>query len=257
MARTVARELGGAAGNIAAHQLTTAIPEALFARWRKRYAPHTLNQRRYVLRSLLRWLAKMGGAPELASFDVRIQRPKPRQTTTTNQEVQAILRSAPIWLRLFVLLAYDCALRFSEALTLAPMNYNQDTRTITLKTKGGSDHTIPVSDDIRKIFDSLPNPDPSTSWLEQLKGTPLTKHAVRYHWKRIRAKTRINPRLTPHDLRRTAATQLYDLTRDIRAVQTLLHHSTLKTTVEYIVDRDPETLRPLLQQLRSPTELKQ
>jgi integrase len=48
-------------------------------------------------------------------------------------------------------------------------------------------------------------------------------------------------RITPHDLRRTTAVNLYKTTRDVRDVQALLGHRSLQSTIWYL-DHD---LRPV------------
>ncbi len=56
-----------------------------------------------------------------------------------------------------------------------------------------------------------------------------------------------NKQLTPHELRHTCGTLLYNRTNDIYAVSKYLGHSNIGTTARLYVHTDPETLRNSLQ----------
>lgn len=53
---------------------------------------------------------------------------------------------------------------------------------------------------------------------------------------RLRKSLGITRKLTPHDLRRTTARNVYDKTKDLRLVQALLGHSDLNSTLWYLQD---------------------
>ena len=63
----------------------------------------------------------------------------------------------------------------------------------------------------------------------------------------------MNRAINPHDLRRTTATRLYSLTKDLRATQQLLGHDNMRSTLTYIAPLATENLKPLLDALRQPT----
>jgi len=60
----------------------------------------------------------------------------------------------------------------------------------------------------------------------------------------------VNPRLTPHDLRRTVAKRVYDITCDLRIVQQLLGHRHITSTLHYIGAVDRSALRDALNQVQ-------
>ncbi len=52
----------------------------------------------------------------------------------------------------------------------------------------------------------------------------------------VKRKCGITRKLTPHDLRRTTARRVYQITKDLRVVQAFLGHSDLVSTVWYLQD---------------------
>jgi integrase len=59
-------------------------------------------------------------------------------------------------------------------------------------------------------------------------------HELRKELRELRAKLGIDKRIILHDLRRTAAVELYRRTRDIRVVQAFLGHRSLQSTIWYL-----------------------
>ncbi len=254
-----ARHLAQTTGIIPADRVTELIPNALIERWRSKYAQGTAYNLRMALVKFLRHLEKIGGTPRLYADLAKIRRPKPRQTIATQEELERMVSHAEPWLRLFVLLCCQLALRFNEAVAISPAHYNPDTQTITYRKKGGDKYTLPITPDIAALFAQAPvTTDPTTPYLQLLRGTNyirahyLKPDTVRRAFSRLRSKAGVRDNITPHDLRRTVAVTLYELTKDIRVVQQLLGHSQLSSTAGYLAHRDTEKLRPLLEQLRFP-----
>ena len=66
-------------------------------------------------------------------------------------------------------------------------------------------------------------------------------NSLRRAFTRFRISLGITRRVTPHDLRRTTAVAMYKHSGDLRAVQALLGHANLNSTLHYL-DHD---LRPI------------
>lgn len=64
-------------------------------------------------------------------------------------------------------------------------------------------------------------------------GRPMTRRDVSRRWAEIRAVANLPRKIQPHALRHTFATELLEQGEDIRSVQELLGHSSLKTTAIY------------------------
>lgn len=184
--------------------------------------------------------------------------PDARQTIATPKDRAALLNHAPAWLRWHLLLASDLALRFREAASATLSGYDTASGILTVTAKGGYLQRLPVTEEIRRVIQSLPpDADPSTPIIHLIYGRSISPNTIRDAWLRLKRRLGINPDLRIHDLRRTTATLAYNATKDIRVVQQILGHRTLRSTTHYLVDRHPQDLRPLLEQLKVPTEVKQ
>ena len=150
-----------------------------------------------------------------------------------------------------MLLYFQCGLRASEALAITPRNWNRETHTVTIRVKGGRLRTAELTPDTEALLNACgENSDPDQSAVATLHGGPITKNGVNAAWKRHREKCGINPKLTAHDLRRTAATILYTATHDLRVAQQLLGHKNLSSTLHYIAPMAPNEARKYSELLR-------
>ncbi len=71
-------------------------------------------------------------------------------------------------------------------------------------------------------------------------------------WQKAKKKAHANPSLWMHDLRRTAAVALYEVSKDLRVVEQMLGHKSLSSTITYLEHRDPGKLRPYLEAIYKP-----
>ena len=163
-----------------------------------------------------------------------------------------MLAKAEPGMRLFLLLTSTLALRYAEALGLSPKNWNPEKHTVSLMKKGGDQITLPTTPEIEELFTIAPDRgDPGESFLSRLipKRAGHLKERIRRAWADLRQKAGVDPSLHPHDLRRTAAVSLYELTKDLRLVQQLLGHQNIATTAWYLQHADSAKIRPLLDQM--------
>lgn len=253
----VAKELISLYGQMPAAAIEAQHVAPIVARWRNDYAKNTQHNRCKALRRILRELAPVLGKRLDASVP-RIGEAKPPQQSVTEEQRAAILKGTPQWMRLFTLLCSDLGFRFSEALNAPRSGYDADAGTITLTTKGGETHTLPVTDEIRAVLDSIPkDTDPEKPMLEILAGKPIRRDAVRYQWAKAKRKENIPGNVRPHDMRRTVATKVWRATKDIRLVQQILGHKSLAATARYIVDRSADDVRTLLEHMKLATQVTQ
>lgn len=258
--RAAARQLAQLVGHVRPHQLTQLHVETLATRWRADNARNTVRLKLAGLKRTLRAFAASTGTPDL-SFDVpRGPHYQQRNVTATPDELNKLFTAAQpierIWLRLTVALALGQA----EALALCEANYNPENKTVSfVRKKTKEPNTLPVPDDVALLFEQAPDTgDKSTPYLERWNGAPLTYWSINGRWQRLKKRAGVRREITPHDLRRTTAIALYEVSHDLRAVQQLLGHATLHSAVHYVAHADPSKLRPLLAQLWTPrTQVKQ
>jgi integrase len=230
--------------------------DALWNRWRAHYAPSTSYIRSCIFRRLLKALQQFGAPP----LNIPRQRkPQPRSVIATPEKVQALLRQAKPPMRLFILLCWQMALRFSEALAVTPNSFNPEDHTVTIRTKGGKVRTIEAT---RDVYDMLivakeAAGDPGQSCIAILNGgKEISPGGIRSMWWKHTKAAGVTE-LHPHDLRRTTATNIYRATHDLRAVQQYLGHDNMASTVHYIAPLAREELAGLHRLLNFHSEVKQ
>jgi len=153
-------------------------------------------------------------------------------------------------MRLFILLCSDLGIRSGTAVSIAPQHYDQAENTIRFTTKKAARVALPVTDQLKAIFDTcdLTNPLPFLTQVRfktrarsarQLENSEISATRMRKEFKALKDSLGIERKFIPHDLRRSSAVKLYKLTHDLRAVQAFLGHSSLQSTIWYL-DHDLE-----------------
>lgn len=138
--------------------------------------------------------------------------------------------------RLLLLIGYGAGLRRSEIVTLKWADILFDEHKIHVKqTKGNKDRIVmlPYSvvfllKDYRKLY-------PNDEWVfaGQYKGEALSGRTVQQVMKNAVTKAGLEKKATVHTLRHSFATHLLESGTDIRYIQKLLGHSSIKTTMIY------------------------
>lgn len=246
----VARDLAAQAGTLHPRQLNDSHVAALMARWKQNYAPATNYVRGQYLRALLRRLETLG-APRLEHL-ARFKPPQPRTVTLAPGELDVLLDAAPLHLKLFIHLCSQLALRFMEAYRLTTTDYNSESHTIRVLVKGGKTRTLPTTPEIETLINAARQGSAEATVIETLAGRSLQPKAIRAQFHALVKKTGVNPAINPHDMRRTTATRLYQMTKDLPAVQQMLGHDNLTSTLHYIAPLATENLKPLIDALRRP-----
>jgi integrase len=233
----------------AIHQVTT--------EW-KQFSQHTKSTYAKCLRRFLRWLEETQGTPATAARSVpRYQQPSPRTIIATDDERRRLTEAATPPLRFFLLLCSDLGIRHRTAARMEVSNYDPHTRSLKFTTKGNTHQTLPVTDTIADTIATVVHLDPHTPIVNLLRTPHHPGHAPgkspRFlkQWKKLKAQLNIRPELRIHDLRRTVAEDVWEATKDLRAVQAQLGHRNIATTARYLANRvQLQDLRPILDKVQ-------
>ncbi len=204
------------------------------------------------MRRILRWLWEVHGAPKLDGYIRSYSGVRPRNVTATREEIDTLLDAANPGMRLWLLLCSDLAIRSGTAARIGASHYDKEQRQLRFTTKHDARQTLPVTQEIQDLIEQCDLTDPAP-FVKQLwtlgvyrGGRPLMDtfgdgNSLRRAFTRFRISLGITRRITPHDLRRTTAVAMYKHSGDLRAVQALLGHANLNSTLHYL-DHD---LRPI------------
>ncbi len=139
--------------------------------------------------------------------------------------------------RAMLMVAYDAGLRASEICQLKIEDIDSQRMVIRVRQgKGRKDRYVKLSADLLTILRDYYRARRPSTWLFPGRNPirPLTYHALDHVCRRIRRRLGLRKAITPHTFRHTFATLLMEDGTDLRTIQALLGHSSLKTTGRYL-----------------------
>jgi len=169
---------------------------------------------------------------------IRIKKSKKLPVVLSQEEVKELLSLVrrPV-ARMCLTMLYVCGLRISEATHLCPGDIDSRRMVVCVRNgKGNKDRYVPLPErTLQQLRAYWKMYHPST-WLFPSKTgiTPIDKGSVRRCLKAALWKSTITKEVTCHTLRHSYATGLLDEGLDIRVIQSLLGHQSLKSTMIYL-----------------------
>lgn len=142
---------------------------------------------------------------------------------------------------LIIALFYSCGIRLAELQGMRFGNISADRATLHIQGKGDKHRIIPIlpelSERIERYMGLLRGLDISTSAEAPLivspQGEPLSRSTIQRVVKAKLSEANVQGKKSPHILRHTFATHLLNKDADMRDIQELMGHSSLKTTQCY------------------------
>ncbi|NNF33369.1 MAG: tyrosine-type recombinase/integrase [Saprospiraceae bacterium] len=132
---------------------------------------------------------------------------------------------------------YSLGLRVGELINLRISDYNKEKSYIrVVQSKGNKDRIVPVPPRLKSMWRKYYiKYQPSIYLIEGQKGEghPYSRESVQKILKRACKKVGIKRKVTTHTLRHSYATHLMNNHVDLRTIQVLLGHNSLKTTQIY------------------------
>lgn len=165
---------------------------------------------------------------------VSSKRPDILSGTEVERLLEAVASLGPC---VVLMTAYGTGLRISEACRLRTEDIDGKRGLIHVRLgKGGKDRYVMLPERLyRALRGYWAKVRPTDGWLfpGRRKGTHLHQEAVRVALKTAVQKAKLKKRVTAHTLRHSFATHLLELGTDIRIIQALLGHESIRTTQGY------------------------
>jgi integrase/recombinase XerD len=215
----------------------------------RKLAPSTLQVRTAALRFFYTQTLKQNWFVENV---VRPKVPRKLPTVLSLEEVTALLDATPnLKHRALLATLYATGLRCAEALQLKSTDIDSERMVILVREgKGQRPRQVMLCPKLLKLLRAYWRWRKPTNWLfpGQDPNAPMHPSGVRQICQGLAQKLGINKRVSPHTWRHSFATHLLDAGADLRTIQVLLGHASLKTTARYLhvsVRRVQATQSPL------------
>jgi site-specific recombinase XerD len=131
---------------------------------------------------------------------------------------------------------YAAGLRIREASRLETRDIDAERGVIHVRNgKGGKERLVMLSPKLLVILrDYWKHERPPTPWLFAGKtGNHISPEVARLAFKKAAAQARLGKKVTPHVLRHTFATHLLEGGTELRIIQVLLGHDSIRSTTRY------------------------
>lgn len=181
--------------------------------------------------------------------------PIPRPMTIT--QMADLLAHLTCDIKTMVALLAVCGLRREDVFSLRWSDYDHDSRTLTIQSKGGKERRVPISfEDLAFEVYAYAQCRHKTGLMFPSPRTGREYTDIRKSLNMAAKKAGIDRHINPHLLRHSFATALLEHGTDIRVIQELLGHSELATTQIYthVVDTNKkaatDNLAALMQKQR-------
>ncbi len=201
----------------------------------KKGSPATVKMHVAALRFLYSVTLKR---PEKVAGFVWPKVPHPLPDILSGAEVERLLNAveSPKH-RVILMAAYGAGMRIGEACSLATVDIDNERMVIHIRDgKRGHDRYVmlsPVLLQALRTYWRLYRPDGLALFPGDKPGTCIQPETVRDALREALKKTGIKKRVTPHSLRHAFATHLLEAGTDIRTIQKLLGHGSIRSTARY------------------------
>ena len=132
---------------------------------------------------------------------------------------------------------YAAGLRIAEAVSLTVSAIDSERMTLHIANgKGQKDRYVMLSPKLLEVLRAWWQIERPRHWLfpGELPEKPITPEAVRYACRRAAQRAGLAKPVSPHALRHAFAVHLLEAGTDLRTIQLLLGHRSLKTTARYL-----------------------
>ena len=225
----------------------------------KGLSPSSLNMQVNALKYYFRTVLKRDG------FEIRVPRPRKEHHLPSVLTMEECIRIFSFVdnpkHKLLLLLGYGAGLRRSEIISLKWGDLLFEEHRIHIKQgKGNKDRVVMLPYSIVAYLKHYRGIYPSDDWVftGQYKGEALSAGTVQAVMRKAVEKAGLEKKASVHTLRHSFATHLLESGTDIRYIQQLLGHSSIKTTMVYthITPKAAKNIMSPLDRLPGTTDVK-
>jgi len=148
---------------------------------------------------------------------------------------------------------YACGLRISEAAGLTVKQIDGKRRLLQIIGKGNKERAVPLPDSILSQLRELWKTHHHPCWVfpNRKRTGPISRRTMRQVFRTAGQAVGLSPNAVPHSLRHSYATHLLEKGVELRIVQILLGHASLRSTAIYTHLTEPgrERLHHILNEL--------
>ncbi len=208
----------------------------------------SMNRELATLRSLYRWALEKGAVernPMRAIKSLKSSNPLPHFIPREKIEPIIEMPQQEGWMAqrnaLLIIMLYLTGLRLSEVASIRTTSFDADSQTLRIMGKGNKERVIPIIEPLREIIIShllqikaleIWKRAPESLFLSK-QGRPLSTSMIQRVVRSELERAEVQGRKSPHILRHTFATHLLGEGVDMRVIQELLGHTSLRATQRY------------------------
>lgn len=142
---------------------------------------------------------------------------------------------------MMVLMFYSCGIRLAELIAIDTDHFSDDFRTLRIRGKGDKEREIPIVERLREeiiryvelLFSENICTTQEKALFLSLHGERISRQEVQRSVARLLRECGVQGKSSPHVLRHTFATHLLNDGADLREIQELMGHSSLRATQVY------------------------
>ena len=190
---------------------------------------------------------------------IRIKRPrrvKKLPVVLSKEEVKSLIETTRnLKHRTIIAVIYSAGLRISELTSLRPSDIDSDRKQIRVLGKGNKYRYTLLSENTLTMLRVYWRAYKPKQYLfeGQRQGEPISTETIQVVFKRACRKAGINKPASVHSLRHSFATHLLESGVNLKIIQSLLGHSSLRTTSIYlhVTKFDPASIRSPFDEIAS------
>jgi site-specific recombinase XerD len=199
----------------------------------RKFAPRTVNGARAAISFFYQ---NVLAAPDAVNAVQRMKVGKDLPNVYGQGDIEKLLESGTnLKHKLVLMLAYGCGLRLAEIVALRPTDIDWDRGVIRIHGKGSKERDVPFDQCLMEPVRQFLAVNPGLQYLFEgsKKGEPYPPRTVQKIYDDACEKAKIHRKGGIHTLRHSFATHLLEQGVDLRQIQVVLGHSSIKTTQIY------------------------